>query len=78
MDVLLQNVKFKKKIELVFQENQVMKESIKELTKAMESLKETIDKLKRDSREIVSEDNILETLEYAIARAREFESMEGE
>ncbi|PFJ07587.1 hypothetical protein COI88_02045 [Bacillus cereus] len=81
MDAMLQNIKLKKKLEFlsnIAKESQELKESVKVLSQTVEDLKDKVDLLSKQVSAINSSDNILGTLEEAIARIREYELMEDE
>ncbi|PDZ49175.1 hypothetical protein CON07_23375 [Bacillus sp. AFS094611] len=81
MDAMLENIKLKKKLEFlsnVAKENQELKESVKVLSQTVEGLTAKVDMLSKQVSAIDSADNILGTLEDALARIREYELMEDE
>lgn len=81
MDAMLENIKLKKKLEYlsnVAKENQELKESVKVLSQTVEGLTAKVDMLSEQVSANNSADNILGTLEYALARIREYELMEEE
>ncbi|PFW04134.1 hypothetical protein COL22_25840 [Bacillus thuringiensis] len=70
---IFEEIKFKKKIDHLSEENKNLKESITELSATVEELKQALINLQRDLRGKISEENILDAIVYAIEEVKEID-----